>query len=219
MISNILDDIDAVIFDMDGSLVDSMWIWKQVDIDYFTSNGLTLPDDLQSKIEGKSFYQTAVYFKETFGFTDSVEEMMDKWNLMAHQKYAEEVSFKTGVVDLLNTCVKRNIKLGIATSNSRYLYDAVAGHLKLDEYFDTVLTGSEVLNGKPAPDVYLSAAQKLKVDPARCLVFEDITKGIEAAHNAGMKVCAVDDLYSLHQREDKKNMADYFIHDYTELEL
>ena len=219
MIKDILNDIDAVIFDMDGSLVDSMWIWKQVDIDYFASHGKILPDDLQSRIEGMSFYQTAQYFKDNFRFTDSVEKMMDIWNEMAHEKYAKEVPFKKGVEHFLDLCVDRGIKLGIATSNSRYLYDAVACHLGLDRYFKTVLTGSEILNGKPAPDVYLTCAERLDVDPSRCLVFEDITKGIEAGHNAGMKVCAVDDEYSLHQREDKKSMADYFIHDFTELEF
>lgn len=219
MIKGILDNTDAVIFDMDGSLVDSMWIWKQIDIEHFAMYDKELPEDLQSKIEGMSFYQTAQYIKEHYDFPETVEEMMELWNKMAHQKYSEEVCFKKGVEHFLDECVKRGIKLGIATSNSRFLYDAVRDHLGLDRYFECVLTGSEILNGKPAPDVYLKAAERLKVNPERCLVFEDITKGIEAGHNAGMRVCAVDDEYSLHQRQDKKNMADYFIHDFTELEL
>lgn len=219
MIKGILDNTDAVIFDMDGSLVDSMWIWKQIDIEHFAMYGKELPEDLQSKIEGMSFYQTAQFIKENYGFPESIEEMTELWNRMAHKKYSEDVYFKKGVEHFLDVCVKRGIKLGIATSNSRFLYDAVSNHLGLDKYFDCVLTGSEILNGKPAPDVYLKAAERLNVAPERCLVFEDITKGIEAGHNAGMRVCAVDDEYSLHQKDDKMKMADYFIHDFTELEL
>jgi len=219
MIKDILKDIEAVIFDMDGSLVDSMWIWKQIDIDHFAMYNKELPDDLQENIEGMSFYQTALYIKENYGFPESVEEMMELWNNMAHKKYAEEVTYKKGVVRFLDACKSNNIKLGIATSNSRFLYDAVSNSLGFNKYFDCVLTGTEITNGKPAPDVYLICADRMGVKPEKCLVFEDITKGIEAGHNAGMRVCAVDDEYSSHQKEEKISMADYFIHDFYELEI
>ena len=217
MINNILDEIDAVIFDMDGSLVDSMWIWKQIDIDHFAMNGKELPEDFQSQVDGMSLYQTAVYVKETFAFDETVEEMVELWNSMAYKKYAEDVCYKKGVEDFLCKCLERDIKLGIATSNSRHLYDAVAKHLDFNQYFECVITGTEVTNGKPAPDVYLKAAEEMGVDPKRCLVFEDIVKGIQAGHNAGMKVCAVDDSYSFEQRSEKQKAADYFIYDFTEI--
>ena len=70
-----LRDIDAVIFDLDGSLVDSMWLWRAIDIEYLGRFGITLPEDLQSKIEGMSFSETAVYFKENFPITDSLDEI------------------------------------------------------------------------------------------------------------------------------------------------
>ena len=73
--------------------------------------------------------------------------------------------------------------------------------------------------GKPAPDIYLAVADKLDVSPEECLVFEDITAGIIAGKNAGMKVCAVEDDYSMHQTEDKKRLADYYIKDYYDIEL
>ncbi len=219
MIYNILDGIKAVIFDMDGSLVDSMWIWKQIDIDHFAMYDIAMPPDLQTQIEGMSFFQTAQYIKENFPFPETIEEMMKLWNDMAHEKYAKEVTYKKGVIDFLNICVERNIKLAIATSNSRYLFDAANDNLRLDRYFSCVITGTEIINGKPAPDVYLEAAKKLNVDPKDCLVFEDVIKGIEAGHNAGMKVCAVDDESSFKQKEDKIKEADFFIHDFTELEF
>ncbi len=214
-----LQDIKAVIFDLDGSLVDSMWIWKDIDIEYLGRFGIEIPDGLQKDIEGKSFSETAVYFKERFQIPDSLEQMKEDWNQMAWDKYVHEVMLKPGAADFLNYCIGHGIKLGIATSNSRALVEAVADARGFGKNFDCIMTACEVEKGKPSPDIYLAVADRLGVDPVQCLVFEDITAGIMAGKNAGMRVCAVEDTYSLHQTEDKKKLADYYIRDYYEIEL
>lgn len=217
MTKELFDNIKAIIFDMDGTLVDSMWIWKQIDIDFFKMFDFDFPGDMQKEIEGMSFYQTAVYFKERYNFPITVEKMIDIWNDMAHEKYANEVFLKPGAKKFLEYCKSHNIKLGIATSNSRFLFDAVREHLNLDEYFDCMLTGTEITNGKPAPDVFLTVASRLQINPEDCLVFEDIIPGIMAGHNANMKVVAIADLYSANDEEQKREMADYFINDYYDV--
>lgn len=217
MTKDLFDNIKAIIFDMDGTLIDSMWIWKQIDIDFFKMFDFDFPGDMQKEIEGMSFYQTAVYFKERYNFPITVEEMIDIWNEMAHEKYANEVFLKPGAKKFLEYCKSHNIKLGIATSNSRFLFDAVREHLNLDEYFDCMLTGTEITNGKPAPDVFLTVASRLQINPEDCLVFEDIIPGIMAGHNANMKVVAIADLYSANDEEQKREMADYFINDYYDV--
>ena len=214
-----LQDIKAVIFDLDGSLVDSMWIWKDIDIEYLGRFGIEIPDGLQKDIEGKSFSETAVYFKERFQIPDSLEQMKEDWNQMAWDKYVHEVMLKPGAGDFLNYCIGHGIKLGIATSNSRALVEAVADARGFGKNFDCIMTACEVEKGKPSPDIYLAVADRLGVDPVQCLVFEDITAGIMAGKNAGMRVCAVEDTYSLHQTGDKKKLADYYIRDYYEIEL
>lgn len=208
---------DAVIFDLDGSLVDSMWLWKAIDIEYLGSFGIALPEDLQSRIEGMSFHETAVFFKETFPIPDSLEQIMETWNRMAWDKYANEVPLKPGVSDFISRCGSRGIRLGIATSNSRELAMNVVTVHGLREHFSCIMTGSDVQKGKPAPDIYLTAAKALDVPPERCLVFEDIVPGILAGKAAGMKVCAVEDVYSAHCREKKKELADYYIETYHEI--
>ena len=212
-----LQNIKAIIFDMDGSLVDSMWIWKQIDIEYLSKYGYDSSDEaiseFQANIEGMSFRETAEYMHEHFDIP-SVEEMMDDWNRMAWEKYEKEVFLKTGAYEFLLECKNRGILLGIASSNSRELVDNVIQARHLEGLFQVIITGSDGLPGKPAPDMYLEAAAKLGVEPVDCLVFEDIPKGIRAGKEAGMKVCAVEDLYSAHQREEKKNMSDYYIEDY-----
>ena len=212
-----LRDIEAVIFDMDGSLVDSMWMWRAIDIEYLGRYKIPLPENLQSEIEGMSFRETACYFKEHFAIPDSLEEIMAEWNRMAWNKYMYEVPLKKGIPDFLRHCREKGIRLGIATSNSRELVENVAAVHNLREYFTCIMTGSEVLRGKPNPDIYLAVAHGLGVPAGRCLVFEDITAGILAGKNAGMRVCAVEDDYSAQFRELIKELADYYIEDYTGL--
>lgn len=214
---DILRGIEAVIFDLDGSLVDSMWIWHEIDVEYLGRYGLRVPDDLQHMIEGFSFTETAQYFKERFELPASVDEIRHTWNEMACDKYMHEVPLKPGAASFLDTCRKDGIKLGIATSNSRELVTNVADSHGLHDYFSCIMTGCDVGKGKPAPDIYLAVAERLAVNPADCLVFEDIVAGILSGKAAGMKVCAVEDEYSLFQTEEKKRLADYYIRDYRDL--
>lgn len=207
----------AVIFDLDGSLVDSMWIWKAIDMEYLGKFGIELPPDLQDSIGGKSFTETAIYFKERFQIPDSLEQIKEDWNRMAYDKYANEVPLKPGVREFLDYCMEHQIRLGIATSNSRELVDNIVRTHELIDYFDCVMTGCEVAKGKPAPDIYLAVAKQLKAAPADCLVFEDIVQGIQAGKAAGMQVCAVDDAFSRAQEKEKRNLADYYIHHYNEV--
>ena len=90
-----LTNIDAVLFDLDGSLVDSMWLWEDIDIAYLGRYGITPPKDLQGTIEGMSFSETAVYFKERFQLPDSLEEIKAEWNRMAWDKYASQVPLRS----------------------------------------------------------------------------------------------------------------------------
>ncbi len=209
-----LQDIKAVIFDLDGSLVDSMWMWRAIDIEYLGRFGIPLPEDLQSRIEGMSFSETAVYFKEHFPIPDSIDQIKEDWNCMAWDKYANEVPLKPGIPEFLERCREEGIKLGIATSNSRQLVENIAKVHNLRDYFSCIMTGCDVAHGKPSPDIYLAVAEGLDCPPSQCLVFEDIIPGIQAGKAAGMRVCAVEDAYSVNDRERKKALADYYISDY-----
>ncbi len=214
-----LKDIDAVIFDLDGTLIDSMWMWESIDREYLERFSIELPDDLQKKIEGMSFTETACYFKKRFDLPDSLDQIKSDWNKMAWDKYLNEVQVKEGVISFLKYLKERNIPTGIATSNSRMLVDLIIERHEMEKYFDSIRTSCEVAKGKPSPDIYLLVAEDLKVDPLRCLVFEDILIGVMAGKNANMKVCAVYDEYSVKEQEEKIKLADYFVHSMKEVHL
>lgn len=213
-----LDQIDAVLFDMDGTMMDSMGVWVEVDRDYIQKYHLTVPEKFYENMEGKSFTETAEYFLEVFPeLPQTVEELKQEWCEMSFYEYTHKVQLKTGVREFLAELKKRGIRTGIATSNDRKLVEASLDAMGIAAYIDTISTGCEVKKGKPAPDVYLNAASKLEAEPARCLVFEDVPMGILAGKNAGMKVCAVDDWFSRPQDEKKRKLADYYIRDYFEI--
>jgi len=214
---NMLENIDALLFDLDGTLVDSMWIWRDIDIQYLERYGITLPDNIQLQIEGMSFTETAHFFKEKFAIPDDVETIKSDWNAMALNKYMTEVPMKPGAIDFLNYALEKGFKMGIATSNSVELVKQITAVHGLDNYFPVIKTSCEVAKGKPAPDIYLLVAETLKVKPERCLVFEDIVPGIIAGKSAGMKVCGVEDKYSDTTRGEKKRLADYYIYHYDDI--
>ena len=164
-----LQGIEAVLFDLDGSLVDSMWLWREIDIEYLGRFGIPLPEGLQADIEGMSFTETAQYFKDRFQIPDPVEQMKKDWNQMAWDKYSSQVPLKAGARELIEYCRGKGIRLGIASSNSRELIENVTGAHGILSYFETIVTGCDVNRGKPSPDIYLEAAGRCKVRPERCL--------------------------------------------------
>lgn len=213
-----LDGKKALIFDMDGSLVDSMWIWPEVDRIFMERYDLTPPDSFYKDIEGMSYTETAQYFVDTFHMPGQTRDrVMQEWRDMTVELYATKVFPKAGALGLLKLARKQGLSLGIATSNDRRIAEAALNATGLSAYFDSVRTSCEVAAGKPAPDVYLKVAEDLGVMPGECLVFEDVPNGILAGKNAGMQVCAVYDAFSEKDDPEKRRLADYYIRDFGEI--
>lgn len=212
-----LKGIEAVLFDLDGTLIDSMWLWKTVDIEYLKKFDLEFPDDFQDEIEGMSFTETAQYFKDRFNLPVDIESIKKEWNEMAGEYYKYKVPLKDHVKRFLDFLILNNYKTGIGTSNSKELVNMIIEKFDLKEHFGSIRTSCEVNKGKPHPDIYLKVAEDLGVKPENCLVFEDVPAGIMAAKNAGMKVCAIYDDFSKGLIEEIKTLADYYIDGYHDI--
>jgi 16S rRNA pseudouridine516 synthase len=140
-----------------------------------------------------------------------------EWYDMTLDLYRTKVALKPGALEFLQQMKEAKIPVGIASSNTKGLIEAVLEALDIRSYFTSIRTSCEVRAGKPAPDVYLKVAEDLQVDPTHCLVFEDVINGILAGKNAKMCVCAVDDSFSKTDESRKRELADFFIHDYYEI--
>ena len=211
------DNIKAAIFDLDGTLVDSLWVWSQIDADYLKSKGHIVPDNLNSEICHLSFTQTANYFKERFNISDSIETILDDWHNMAYYHYSKNVTLKDGAKTFLDILKKKNIKIALATSNSIPLLESCLKNNGIYDYFDSITTTDEVSNGKDCPDVYLLAAKKINVNPVDCVVFEDILPAIKGAKAAEMTVIAVHDSHSLNEQDEIVKISDKYINSYFDL--
>ncbi len=207
----------AVIFDLDGTLIDSMGMWSEIDVEYLMRFGIEAPADLQKELEGLMYSEVARYFKKRFHIPDSVSEIGDEWVRMAGEKYRKSIPLKPGVREFLAAVKAQDRKTAIASSNHLQLIEDILKIHGIYEYIDAITTCDDVGRGKPDPEVYTVTAKKLGIDPASCLVFEDIPVGIQAGKAAGMSVIAVADVYSEHMREEKIRMADGYITDFREL--
>jgi HAD superfamily hydrolase (TIGR01509 family) len=212
-----IKDYKAVIFDLDGTLVDSMWIWEQIDIDFLVERGHELPADLQKDIEGCSFTETAQYFKDRFKLEEDLDTIKATWIEMSKPFYAEKIKLKKGIQELLELFKEKNIRMSIGTSNSRELAEVVLINNGIREYFEELVTSCDVKRGKPEPDVFLKAAELMGVSPDDCLVFEDTHAGVLAGKSAGMDVIAIYDALSEEYMEEIKASADHYLMCYTEL--
>ena len=213
-----IKNIQAVIFDIDGTLVDSMGVWHEIDIEYFKMLGIPMPATLAKDIEGMSFTETAVYFKETFQIKEkSIEDIKLDWIQMAHEKYLCEIKAKPGAKEFVKFLKDKGLKLGCATSNERSLAIAALTPHGFYEKMDSVRTACEVNAGKPAPDIYLKVAEDLGVAPENCLVFEDVPNGMRAGKAAGMTVIAVEEEGVKKDRAEIDEICDYYIKDYYDM--
>ena len=206
-----MDRFAGVIFDLDGTIIDSTKMWRQIDIDFLAERNLDFPENLQREIEGMSFSETAEYFKKTFDLKEDVDELKKIWTGMAYDFYKNKISLKDGVKEIIEKLHQRNIPMGIGTSNTIDLVREVLKKHDIDKYFKSIRTACEVGKGKPNPDIFLKVAEDLKIPPEKCLVFEDTLAGVQAGKNAGMIVYAIKDEISEPYADEIRLLADRYI--------
>jgi len=208
----------AIIFDLDGTLIDSMSLWRRVDHEFLSKRGIEVPADLFDHLpQGNSFIQTAQYFRDRFGLSDSVEGIMREWTDMVSWHYSHDVRLKPGAYAMVQGMKRHGIPVGLGTSNSYELAERVLSLNGIWDCFDAVVTGDMHLMGKPFPDIYLRTAQLLDLPPQACVVVEDTITGVQAAKRAGMTALAIYDEDSLPFQSEIKSAADGFSVDYQEL--
>ncbi len=158
---------EAVIFDLDGTLIDSLSVWHDVDVAFLGKRSLSVPDTLQKDLGGLSMYEIGEYFQREFGLPDTVEEMMAEWNELAYEDYRYRFGLKDGADDLLHFLKENSFPTGLATSNSRELVEASFEKNRLSDVIDVIVSSNEVPHGKPEPDIYLACAQRLSAAPEK----------------------------------------------------
>jgi HAD superfamily hydrolase (TIGR01509 family) len=185
-----MSQIDAVIFDLDGVLVDTEHVWDDARRELARERGRAWPEDASRAMMGMSSLEWSRYMYEVVGVPEPPEEISAEVVRRLQDIYRSELPLFEGAVSAVERLAKR-WPLGLASSSNRELIDLVLGLSNLTEYFNATVSSEEVPRGKPAPDVYLEAARRLDVEPKRCAAVEDSENGIRSAKAAGMRVLAI----------------------------
>ena len=208
--------LSAVIFDLDGVLADSEPWWNEIDAKLLTEYGVTYRGEYHRNVLGVSYRLACEFYKKTFGLSASVEELMRRRGEIATEFFANHIGLFPSVKPVLKELREINLRLAVATSSVSASARPFLARHELTNFFDVVVTGEEVERGKPAPDIYLRAAEKLGVPADACLVIEDALSGVAAAKAAKMRVAAIPDTRFVDPREYAKQ-ADYVLSNLSEL--
>ena len=182
--------IEAVIFDMDGVLVDTEHLWDEVREELTGEWGGRYTPEAQQAMMGMSSREWSRYLHEVVGLREPPEVINAEVIRRMLARYEADLPVVPGAVDAVRALASAGYRLAVASSSNRELIDTVLRRLGLTELFEVTVSSEEVARGKPAPDVYLEAARRLRVEPGRCAAVEDSASGIRAAHLAGMRVIA-----------------------------
>ncbi|MBQ9375688.1 MAG: HAD family phosphatase [Ruminococcus sp.] len=211
--------IKGIIFDLDGTLIDSSHVWSDIDIMFLAKRGFEVPDDYFKMVSTMNFTQAAVYTIERFNLDEKVEDICAEWHDMAYDEYAHHIKLKAGVYDFLHKLKENNLKIALATASSKELYEAVLKNNGVYELFDFFASTNDVKRGKGFPDVYEHACKGLGLTPSECVVFEDIIEGITAAKSANFTAIACLDEHYIHDWEKMKALADHSFTDFNTLTI
>jgi HAD superfamily hydrolase (TIGR01509 family) len=182
--------VEAVVFDLDGVLLDSEQAWDDARQDLVAETGGTWTDTATRDMLGMSSREWPRYLRDELGVTLEPEQINEDVVRRVLERYRRELPLLPGAREAVERLAER-WPVGLASSSNREVIDEVLGAMGVAERFGATVSSEEVGRGKPAPDVYLEAARRLGADPARAVAIEDSENGIRSAHAAGMRVLAV----------------------------
>jgi len=202
----------AVIFDLDGVLADSEPWWNEIDAKLLAEHGVTYRGEYHRNVLGVSYRLAMEFYKKVFGLSVPIEELMRRRGEIAAEFFAKRVGLFPSTRAVLVELRRMNLRLAVATSSVGASARPFLDRHRLTAFFEVIVTGEEIERGKPSPDIYLSAAEKLGIPADASLVIEDALSGIAAARAAGMRVAAVPDMRFVDPHDYEKE-ADYVLDD------
>lgn len=209
-------EIKGIIFDIDGTLIDSCGIWGEVDIRFFSKRNMEMPKDYQEAIGHIGLDKAADYTIERFNLNEKKEDIIKEWKDGVLELYANEVVLKPHVKEFLMLLKEHNIPFCAATANDEDCYKKCLERNGIYDLFDFILEVNHFKDGKDKPTIYLEAAKKLGVEIDKCVVFEDLLMALNTAKNAGFITCAIYEATSK-EEANKQELANFYIKDYQDL--
>ena len=186
-----IKNFKGAIFDLDGTLLDSMHIWHDVDEEFFRRRNLKVTPEYIEIIKNMHLKAAAVYTKEKYNIKEDIDEIVEEWLDLCVQGYLNDVDLKDGVYEYLKMLYDNGVKMAFATASEKQVCEGVLKKHGIFDFFSTFAYVSEINIGKTEPDIYLLAAERMGLRAQDCIVFEDAVAGIEAAHSGGMQAVGI----------------------------
>ena len=207
----------AVIFDMDGVIIDSEPLWDQSDSSFIEKHGLDVSHDpaIKGILAGKGMPESAAILKEMYGITDTVEEMNRVRTDVLMSLYDAHLVLEKGFIELAERLKNAGVRMALASGSPYALIDYVIDRFAIRKFFHTIISSDDLPKGKPEPDIFLETARRLGVHATDCLVVEDSVNGLESAKRAGMKCVAYFRPYS----DGSMGSADFKIRNFREFDI
>lgn len=210
--------LNGAIFDLDGTLFDSMPAWDNIGADYLLRYGVTPPSDLDETLKPLSFAQCAQYFIDEFGIARTMSEIVSEINTMVEDKYRYDILLKPYSLELLEKLKSLDVKMCVATAMDYTLACVALKRTGIFSYFDFVMTCGDINCDKDTPEFFLIAADKLTFDPKDIMVLEDSLHAIKSAKEAGFIVIGVYDESSEEDTQEISKYSDIYITSFKEME-
>lgn len=208
-----------VIFDMDGTLLESMGYWQNLDLDFLASRGIDVPASYKQAVEGLNFKETVAYMKDQFGITESEDEISKLGREAMAKHFIEDVELKPGVQDYLDYLKSSGVRMSVATLTASELAIPALEKHNLLPYFETVLSCSDLGISKRTPEVYHLAAEHMGSSAEDTAVFEDSPQSLLSAVEGGFYTILVHDDVLEAEQDGVRDIADRFCVDMNELRL
>lgn len=210
--------IKAFIFDLDGTLLDSMSVWDNFGFEYLSFKDIkNIPENLWEILKTMSLLEAAEYFISDWGIKLSPEQICDEINGLIEKKYKYEVVPKNGVMEFLEKY--KHKKMCIATATDKHLVEYAIKRLEMEKYFDFVITSTEIGSSKQSPDIFIKAAEKLGVKISEAVVFEDALHAIRSAKSAGFYTVGVYEKCFENEKNEIINTADEYVYNLNDCEI
>ena len=207
--------LKGAIFDFDGTLVDSMFIWDTIGEDYLRSLGKKPHEDLKETFMTLTLEEAAEYYRTHYGVTLSVKEIVDGVNVMVEGIYRTKVTLQPRVAEYLAWLRVNGVRMCVATVTDRYLVEETLDRLGILQYFSEIFTCAEVGYGKDKPIIYRKALEHLDTAKNETYVFEDSLFALKTAKADGFTTVGVYDRHE-NRQDSLKNLADYYIVDFAD---
>lgn len=210
-------NLTGAIFDLDGTILDSMSMWDNLGANYLKSVGKTPKDDISERLKEMSLQTAAQYFIDEYGVDKTQEEVCQGINQMSEDFYKNEALLKEGVIEFLDYLKANNVRICLATATDRYLANAALNKNNAKDYFEEIFTCTEVGESKSSSKIYDEAIKFLGTDKESTYIFEDILFAMQTAKKAGYNVAGIYDRFSHKDMDNIKDLADIYFMSYSEM--